>query len=221
MKDYLNMDDEGLAAFAATFTDGVGEMAAMMNLPAARAVELSETAAEFKETLLEIGMARAHQKSLTNKKNDVRKKLKQQIRSLATTARAHDKVNEPELARLGLKVYDRIKTATAAPENEPHIIIAIEPHRRHLIKIFDFADSTSRAKPKGVSGAEIWVYVGAEDDQFDEKNMRYLGMATRGSLTHTHDAEDVGKQAFYLARWVNKRGMCGGWSNQASATIAL
>lgn len=219
MKDYLNVNDRELAAFSRTFQSGMSVLAAATN-SAARADEIGTTLDDFEETLAEIDATRAHLASLINKKNDVRKKLRTMIRNSAMMLRAHEAVRDKELGMLGLKVYDRVRTGSAAPETVPTITVQIKPSGRHVVEVFDFADSTARAKPKDASGAEIWVRIGADGAALDEKNMRYLGTVTRGKMICAHDAADAGKQAFYAARWVNRRGMRGGWSNPADATIA-
>jgi hypothetical protein len=54
----------------------------------------------------------------------------------------------------------------------------------------------------------------------NEKNLRYLGIATRRRLNVLRDEENAGQEAHYLARWINRRGARGEWSNNTSATIA-
>lgn len=220
MKDFLSMTDEELAAFAKTFIDGAGELSATLNIAEEQIEAMNQTREDFKATMAEIRKTRAYLQSLTQKKANLRKTLKGGLRRLNKTTRASDGVTDAHLGKLGLKIYDRTQTATDAPQTIPHLLLTIKAGRRHIIEIFDFADSTARAKPKDSSGAEVWVYVGDDPTQMSEKNMRYLGTATRGTMTVAHDAEDAGKQAFYVARWVNRRGMRGTWSAMASATIA-
>lgn len=219
MKDFLTMKDSALAGFARGFVNGFGQIASLLNISNDAAAQISTVVDEYEETLLEIRETRVRLQALTVKKNTLRGRLKQSIRPLAKRILADDNVSKAQIANVGLKPRDSVRTRTPAPQTEPFITVGIARNRVHHIEIFDQGDALKRAKPEGITGAEIWVYIG-DDAQFDDKNLRYLGTATRGKFDITHDAEDAGKTAHYLARWLNRRGEHGTWSNRTSATIA-
>ena len=219
MRDFLTMKDSLLVGFARGFMGGFSEISSALGVSGDKLTELESLIDEYEDTLREIRAARNHVQSLTTKKNSLREQLKELIRLLARKAKSDSNIKDAQLSGLGLKPRDRVRTPGKAPESAPFITVEIKPNRQHVIGVYDFEDATPRAKPAGVTGAEIWVYVGNRDDM-TEKNLRYLGMATRRKLAHTHDDEDAGKEAHYLARWINHRGDRGTWSNNTSATIA-
>ena len=219
MRDFLTMKESLLAGFGRRVISGFSQIASAVGVSTDKLNELESVIDEYEDSLVQIRATRNHLKSLTTKKNGLQKTLKSLIRSLTRKARSDVNVTDAQLALIGLKPRDRIRTPSKTPDTEPYIIVDIRRNCQHIIGVSDFADSTAKAKPFGVIGAEIWVYIG-ELSEMNEKNLRYLGMATRRKLSYTHDAEDTGKQAHYLARWINRRGERGGWSNTSSATIA-
>lgn len=219
MRDFLAMKDGVLVGFARGFVNGFGQIASLLGLSNNALNELESAVDEFEETLQEIREARIHLQALTTKKDGLRERVKAMIRPLAKRALADDAVTSAQLAGIGLKPRDAVRTRPPAPQTEPFISVTIMPGRTHEIRIFDQGESVKRAKPKGVTGAEIWLYIG-DAAEMDKKKLRYLGTATRGKFRFTHDEQDAGKPAHYLARWINRRGEHGAWSNRTSATIA-
>jgi len=219
MRDFLTMKDSLLIGFGRSFIRGFSQIASALGVSGDKLNELETVIDEYETALQEIRAARNHLKSLTTKKNGLRNKLKALIRSLTRKARSDSSLTDTQLSFVGLKPRDRIRTPGKTPETVPFITVEIKRNRQHVIGVYDYEDSTVKAKPEGVSGAEIWVYTG-KADEMTEKNMRYIGTATRRRLSFTHDEEDAGKEAHFLARWINRRGERGMWSNKSSATIA-
>ncbi len=219
MRDFLTMKDSLLISFGRSFISGFSQIASALGVSGDKLNELASVIDEYETTLQEIYSTRNHLQSLTTKKNSLRNTLKALIRALTRKARSDSNLTNTQLALVGLKPRDRIRTPSKTPETAPYITIDIQRNRQHVIGVYDYETANNRAKPEGVIGAEIWVYVG-NSDEMTEKNMRYIGTATRRRLSFTHDEEDAGKEAQYLARWINRRGERGMWSNKSSATIA-
>jgi hypothetical protein len=53
----------------------------------------------------------------------------------------------------------------------------------------------------------------------DTAAMRFLGEPSRSPYELKYAAEDAGKIAWYLLRWVDTSGRPGGWSDPAEAMI--
>jgi hypothetical protein len=89
---------------------------------------------------------------------------------------------------------------------------------RHTINFVDEVTPTSRAKPDGVQGCEIWTKVG-DAPPAGPNEVHYLALDTRTPYTVEFDSGDGGKTAHYMLRWMSTRGEAGPWSQTVSATI--
>ena len=89
---------------------------------------------------------------------------------------------------------------------------------RHTINFVDELTPTSRAKPDGAQGCEIWMKVG-EPAPAGPKDVHYLALDTRTPYIVDFDAADAGKTAFYMLRWTSTRAEPGPWSATVSGTI--
>ena len=75
---------------------------------------------------------------------------------------------------------------------------------------------TSRARPAGVLGAEVWVKLVDADSPAptDPAALTFLTMTTKPSFRAEFKAGEGGKTAVYMARWVctrGNRGPCRPW----------
>ena len=53
-----------------------------------------------------------------------------------------------------------------------------------------------------------------------ERDARYVGTFTRPRVTVPHRARDAGRRATYWARWIDRRGRAGRFSNSQSVCVA-
>lgn len=104
------------------------------------------------------------------------------------------------------------------PQSAPLGQVAFGDRLQHRVAFLDSGNTVHRRRPEGVKGCEIWLKIG--DVAQDEKELRYVGMATRSPHTVHFEGADKGKQAHYWLRWINTRGAHGPWSEPLEATIA-
>jgi hypothetical protein len=219
MTHFLHLPEKDLAAFARNIANGLEQIAADLTIDSDLTGELAAAVGEFENVLDEHAAARVHLKSLTQKKKKLNGRLKDLLKRSNKEVRSKSETTEAQLRLLGLKPYDATRTAAAIPETAPYLMLEIQKDRRHTLRVRDREDVGSRAKPRGVLGAEIWMRVG-DAGTLGETDYRYLGLTTNGAFTFRHDAADTGKPAYYVARWLNRKAERGGWSDTASATIA-
>jgi hypothetical protein len=110
------------------------------------------------------------------------------------------------------------RKAAGAPSSRPVATIDTSQRLRHMINFSDESTPTSRAKPEGVQGCEIWVKVDGPPPT-DPDELRYLATDTRTPYVAAYDGSQAGKIAHYMVRWVSTRSETGPWSQTVSATI--
>ena len=99
----------------------------------------------------------------------------------------------------------------------PLVTVDTSQRLQHTIAFQDELTPTSRAKPEGVRGAQIWVKIG-DPPPTDPNELTYLATDTRTPYVTDFDGVDGNKVAHYMLRWESTRGDVGPWSETASAT---
>jgi hypothetical protein len=143
------------------------------------------------------------------------------IRPLVRRLQASSSVDDAERAGLGITVPDPTATPAAVPTTKPVGQVDTRQRLQHTISWVDELTPTSKGKPAGVQGAEVWVKVQptADAPPGDPSGFTFLALDSRSPYLATYDGADGGKTAHYLLRWVNTRGQKGPWSETVSATI--
>lgn len=151
-------------------------------------------------------------------KVDKRDLSQAQARTLVQILQANPKLTDAQRVALGITVRSSARSLTPVPTTRPLPRLEQSGRLRHTIHFVDESTPTRRAKPKGVRGCQIWVYVGETPPPKPEE-FQYLGTDTRTPYLNEFDPEDGGEVAHYYLRWVNTKDEPGPWSDPISATI--
>ena len=86
----------------------------------------------------------------------------------------------------------------------------------------DESPPTRHVRPRGAERAEVFVAFTptCTPPPSDFDAFRYVQSVSDGSTVLSFESPRGGMQAHYLARWVNRTGAMGPWSETASATVA-
>jgi hypothetical protein len=100
----------------------------------------------------------------------------------------------------------------------PLILVEQTGIRQHTIRFYmPGEDSDSTKKPKGVKGCNLYLKIG--DAPASLKDCSLITMDTKSPYTYVHDAENIGKQAHYIAVWVDNDDSQSPQSETFSVTI--
>ena len=150
----------------------------------------------------------------TQDKNDARRVYEKALRDFVAQWLARNtKVTDGDRTRLNITVKSSTRSAVGVPTTSPVATIDFSVRNQHTIKFVDEATPTSKAKPDGVHGCEIWSKVG------DEVTFSYLATDTATPYVVIYDQDVAGKTASYHLRWVNTKGEQGPWSAVFSAMV--
>ena len=119
---------------------------------------------------------------------------------------------------MGPTLPDPVRSPPPQPTSRPIVSIDTSQRLRHSVTFSDEQTPTTRAKPEGVMGAEIWLATGGAPP-VSLSEMSFAALATRSPHLVEHSSEHAGQAAHYWVRWVSTRGEVGPWSETASATI--
>ena len=138
--------------------------------------------------------------------------------ALTALIQVHPAMTDAWRADAHLPIYDSTRTRAPIPTTKPLATVDSSQRLQHTIAWRDETTPTSKAKPTGVQGAEIWYFIGATPPS-DPAQCKFAAMDTATPYLLHHDPADGGKLCHYLIRWVNSRGEAGPWSETVSATI--
>jgi hypothetical protein len=209
-------------AWATNFAAYAGAHLAELGIDAADIAPIAAGRTDFYMKMHENVTAQQAAQSARQAKDDSRDALESAIRQLVRQLQVSGDVDDTERAALGITVPDTVRTtATGGIDTRPIGMVDTSQRLRHEIRFTDEATPTSRAKPKGVMGCEIWVKVTnpGEAAPVGADGLSFLSLDTASPYIAEYDGANGGKTAHYMLRWVKSGGEKGPWSETVSATI--
>ena len=222
MPDYIPGSDTEFQAWAGNFITYANAHVAELGIDAADIIPIAAAMSDFIAKLADNVTAQQAAQAARQAKDDARDTLESAIRQLVRQLQASEDVDDEERAALGITVPDRIRTSSSGElTTRPIGMVDTSQRLRHEIRFVDEATPTSRAKPAGVMGCEIWVKVAPTGDPapVSPDELSFVAMDTASPYIVEYDGADGGKTAHYMLRWVKSSGEKGPWSETVSATI--
>lgn len=123
--------------------------------------------------------------------------------------------------KLSIGVNPRTSTPTPIPTPTSNPILALVGATpwSHTMGYKDSDTITGKAKAFGAIQLELHCKV-SETPIVDPAAIDYIGDYTKSPLAVNFEAGDVGKQAYYVARWKTRTGLVGPWSPIVNFTVA-
>ena len=218
MADFIPDNDADLVAWTTNFVTYANGNLAALGLVAADMAPITTNQTTFNTTFNANIAAQNAAQSAAAAKDMARADLESVLRALVRKIQASASVTNAQRQSLGISLRGAARTPASAPPSPPILTVDTSQRLRHTIAFVDSTTPTSKAKPDGVLGCEIWVKIGGAPPT-DPSELSFLGLDTRTPYTTEFDGADAGKTAHYMGRWVSTRTEHGPWSETASATI--
>ncbi|NOG39213.1 MAG: hypothetical protein HND43_07450, partial [Armatimonadetes bacterium] len=127
-------------------------------------------------------------------------------------------VDDAERAAMQITIPDTIPTPVDAPTTRPVLSADTSQRLRITVGFADEGTPTSRAKPPGVTGCEIWVKLGGAPPT-DLSECQFLATDSRTPYTANFDGSEANQTAHFIGRWMSTRNEAGPLSETVSATV--
>lgn len=216
--DYIPSADADFSAWLNNFIKYANANLAALGLVAADLTPLQTASTDWDTAYAANIATQAAAKGARETKDAARNDAETLTRPLVQRLQASGAVNDAHRQSLGMNVRSTKRTAVGEPTSRPVATVDTSQRLQHTISFMDEGTPSSRAKPDGVSGCEVWVKVGNVAPT-DPSELTYLATDTKTPYTAVYDGADGGKTAYYMLRWVNSRGERGPWSQTVAATI--
>lgn len=142
------------------------------------------------------------------------------IRPYAVTISNNAGVNPSDKVAIGVNPGTSTPTPIPAPNTAPVISVQLATPLVHQLAYHDESQpETVKAKPDGVKFLELRGAVSVTPIT-DQAAIAFKSLQSKSPFFVEWDAADVGKQAYYAARWVNSNGLLGPWSAIQQFTVA-
>lgn len=221
MPDYIPAPDAQFNTWQQAFTAYLAANFAALGLVAADVTPVTTAQAGWSSAYTDHQNRANAAQAARNFKDTQRGSYEAVIRPLVRRLQASTAVDDGERAALGITVPDPTSTPAPIPTSRPVGQVDTRQRLQHTISWADEGTPTSKGKPFGVNGAEVWVKIGpaTEAPPDDPSEFVFETLDTRSPHLIVYTGPDGGKTAHYILRWVNTRGQKGPWSETVSATI--
>ena len=218
--DYIPASDAGFDIFQSNFIKGVQPKLSAWGIPTAVFTALRNLSFTWNLAWLKAKNKDTRSRADVQAKKDARRLYQSALRKFVMEWLAfNSKVTDADREGLGLKVKDIEPTPMPIPDRAPDVTIDTIRHLVHKLRLTDPENPHTQSKPKGVSHIQV-LKCFSEDVPTSVKQYRLVGDATRFIYRVNFVEQDEGKMVWYIARYVNTRGIPGPWSNEISATVA-
>jgi len=213
---YLPRRDSELLPWSNNFTSIVTENAASWDIPITEVTNLQSKLSAF-EFLVTQTKSPVRNSIIVSEKNEARKALIAAIRELVNFRLKNPVITDSQLVTLGLRPRDKTRKPCPVPVTYPELQIDRSVIRQLTVHYRD-AGSERKAKPAGVHGVEIrWSILSTTPTHVD--NLIVSSFCTKTPFALSFNEDERGKWVYFCARWENKRGGKGPWSEIVGAVI--
>lgn len=127
------------------------------------------------------------------------------VRPFAVSISLNSGVTDEDKTDIGVTVRKTVPTPVPPPTTTPALVLIAGVPQAHQLRYYDTSTPTTKAKPAGAVGIEIWRAIGTSP-AVDPAQASYYTTWTKSPNVSQFLAPDVGKTCTYFARWVTRGG---------------
>lgn len=221
MSSYIPTNDLEFSSWMENFLGYVTANLAHFGLVEADVEPLIGETTGFQTAFTDYRTKREATKTASRGKKEARTDLETELRAMVARVQAYPETTNLDRESLGIPVRGTGGSPQSIEfeDNKPHPVIDIRQRFNHVLRIENQSTlGTSKAKPKGVKHAEIWIKIGGDSE--DMNGYVFYGVASKSPHPVKFDPSDANKLAHYRLRWVSTKNEPGAWSEAETATIA-
>lgn len=215
---YLPRTDSGILAWSSTFAAYISanEVQVGLTIEQAAAYDTAQTAYATAYAAVQDDVTRSPTNIVI--KNERREALVTLTQQMVNIIQAYPGTTDDMRSAMGITIRDNTTTPKPVPATAPVIIIKEVDAWTVSLRLQD-VNSTSRAKPKDVSGAAVFTYVGPTPP-VDVADWKFEGNVTRTSTQVVFpSALEPGTTVWMTAMWFNPTAESGPAATPVSTKI--
>lgn len=217
---YIPVRDVDLDTWSANFSTLITAAPATYGLVAGDASAIAAAVLAWHTAYLLMTSPTTKTKAAVQDKNTQRTLMLATVRPYAQNIALNAGVDPTDKVAIGVNPRTSVPVPITAPTTYPAITIVQALSLSHVIAYRDQLSSpTVKSKPYGVLGVQIYATASATVIT-DPTTLTYRQTTPKSPLLQSWDSGDVGKQAYYTARYVTRKGLFGPWSPIVHFTVA-
>jgi hypothetical protein len=220
MSDIIPPGDPAYNQFVNQFIPQVASNAATYGLTVGEGTAMTSQLTAWNDAYADHQAKDAAAQAATAAKNTNKIDLSALVRPAIQKIQNNATISDENRQLAALPIPDRTPTRAPVPTTKPVVQVQMLEHFQHILTWRDEATPKSKAKPKGVRGAQIRVHIGPNPPA-DPADFTLVPMCSKPKYLYVHRAEDAGKTAYYALRWENRLAEPGPWSDIIAATIPI
>ena len=130
----------------------------------------------------------------------------------------NDAVSEADKTAFGIHLRNTGRVRLVQPSTVPVLEIDNRFISAHCLRFHDSATPLSRGRAASAAYCEVWYKIGGPAPAGTDETMFRLTVTRSGRMLR-YNPEDKGKYVYYFARWINRKGEQGPWSEMATAVV--
>jgi len=218
---YIPTRDSLLDQWGLNFSDLITADPALYGLDAADALAIQNAYDAFHAAYIIVSVPANRSQTTVATKNNLKNTFIQLARTYAQQIRNNPGVANDDKLALGLNLANNTPSPIPAPTSQPILsIIAGFPLAQQL----RYADSNSPASRKKAPGSIVCQIYGrltlaADPLPSSPTPTDFVIQGTKNPVIQQFDPGDAGKFSTYWARFVNRNGLVGPWSDSVSQLV--
>lgn len=217
--DYLPTREGDLSLWTANFATLTTADPAIYGLTAGQALQYATLDTIWQNALAAASDPSTRTAPAVAAKDAAKANVKAYSRQLGAVVQAYPSITPDLIGDLGLTVRSTGRTPVPPPLTYPLVSILSSAGHAAILALADQNTPNARRRPMGVIGAQVFVSFSTTPPTGVDQ-MTFLGIQTRYPQNWDAGTSNIGKMAWYVARWINRRGETGPISTAASTIIA-
>lgn len=204
----IPLKDDLLREWGSNFTTRITDSGGDYAVSAAQALECTNAFSAYQTAQTNLANARAagsRSEVMTELRNQSKSNFLAIARSLYGMIQSNREVSNDLKIAAGVHVPDRQPTPIPVPATRPAVAVKSITGRTVRYTIRESSDATSRRKPPGAVGANVFSFVG-ETPPLDASGYKFEGNATRDVFEVTVPPSTEGATVWVVACWYTERG---------------
>lgn len=217
---YIPPTDTDLDAWSSNFSTLITAAPATYGLVSGDATAIAAIVAAWSAAYALVTSPATKTAVTVQDKNAAKISLLATVRPYAQTIALNAGVDPADKVALGINPRTSTPIPITEPTTYPVLSIPQALTLQHVIAYRDqLASPSVKSKPYGVTGLLLYGKASATAIT-DQATLLFLGLLTKSPFLQAWNDADVGKKAYYAARWTTRKGLLGPWSSIISFTIA-
>lgn len=217
---YIPSKDALYDSWSANFSSLIALSPASYGLASGDAAAITAAYAAWHAAYLLVTSPSTKTKATVQAKNTERVNSLAILRPYAQQIANNAGISADTKTAVGVNPRTSVPTPIAAPTTYPTLTISSALPLQHVMRYRDSLASPSvKSKPYGAAAAILFGLPSATVVT-DPTTLQFLASNTKSPFLQTWPSGDVGKTAYYAARWITRKGLLGPWGPIVSFVIA-